>query len=59
MHDKKFAKIEARGNKIKNEKREDIEKRRREVKENLAKVKREREKNVDMYFRFFHTLIIS
>ena len=46
MLDKKFAKIESKGDKIKTEKREDIEERRREVKENLAEVKRDREKNV-------------
>ena len=46
MLDKKFAKIEANGDKIKTGKREDIEERGREVKENLTKVKRDREKNV-------------
>ena len=46
MLDKKFAKIEAKGDKIGTKIREDIEKRRREVKENLAKVKRKRGGNV-------------
>ena len=46
MLDKKFAKIQAKGDKFGTEKREDIEERRREVKENLAKVKMDREKNV-------------
>ena len=44
MIDRKFAKIEAKGDKIRSEKREAIEERRREVKENLAKVKREKER---------------
>ena len=48
MLDKKFAKIEAKGDNIGSEKREEIEKRRREVKENLAKVKMDREKNVPL-----------
>ena len=46
MLDKKFAKIEAKGNNIRTKKREEIEERRLEVKENLAKVKMERERNV-------------
>ena len=46
MLDEKFAKIEAQGDKIRDEKREEIEDRRREVKENLAEVKIERERNV-------------
>ena len=44
MLDEKFAKIEAQGDKIRDEKREEIEDRRREVKENLANVKRRRER---------------
>ena len=46
MLDKKFAKIEAKGDKYRTEWRETIEERRREVKENLTKVKMERERNV-------------
>ena len=49
LHDKKIAKIEAKGDKARTDKRLEklrIEKRRREVKENLAKVKMERERNV-------------
>ena len=46
MLDRKFAKIEANGDNIGSEKRGEIEERRREVKENLAEVKIERERNV-------------
>ena len=46
MLDKKFAKLEAKGDKYRTEWRETIEERRREVKENLTKVKMERERNV-------------
>ena len=38
---KKFARLEAKGDKSGTEKREEIEKKRREVKENLAKVMKE------------------
>ena len=46
MLDEKFAKIEAQGDKIRDEKREEIEDRRREVKENLERVKWLRERIV-------------
>ena len=46
MLDEKFAKIEAQGDNNELWKRMKIERRRREVKENLAKVKMERERNV-------------
>ena len=43
LHDKKIAKIEAKGDKVRSEKREEIEERRREVKEDLAKLKEKRD----------------
>lgn len=46
LHDKKIANIEAKGDKIRTEKREGIEKRQREVKENLAKLKEKRDGKV-------------
>ena len=44
MLDKKFSKIETQG--TRSGPRREIEEKRREVKENLVKVKRDREKNV-------------
>ena len=49
LHDKKIAKIEAKGDKARTDKRIEklrIEKRRREVKENLAKLKEKRDGKV-------------
>ena len=45
--DKKFARLEAKGDKSGTEKREEIEKKRREVKENLTKVMKERGRKVE------------
>ena len=44
--EKKFARLEAKGDKIETEKREEIEEERRTVKENLAKVKDKRGRKV-------------
>ena len=44
--DKKFARLEAKGGKIGTEKREELEKERRKVKENLAEVRAKREGKV-------------
>ena len=46
MVEKKFARLEAKGDKVETEKREEIEEERRTVKENLAKVKDKRERRV-------------
>ena len=49
LHDKKIAKIEAKGDKARTDKRIEklrIEKRRREVKENLAKLKEKKDGKV-------------
>ena len=46
MVEKKFARLEAKGDKVETEKREEIEKERRTVKENLAKVKDKRGRKV-------------
>ena len=44
MVDKKFARLEAKGDKIGAEKREELEQERRKVKENLTEVKKKRER---------------
>ena len=44
--DKKFARLQAKGDKVWTEKREEIEKERRKVKENLTEVKKKRERKV-------------
>ena len=44
--DKKFARLEAKGDKVETRKKEEIEEERRTVKENLAKVKDKRGKKV-------------
>ena len=44
--EKKFARLEAKGDKVETEKREEIEEERRTVKENLAKVKDKRGRKV-------------
>ena len=44
--EKKFARLEAKGDKVETEKREEIEEERRTVKENLAKVRAKREGKV-------------
>lgn len=46
MLDKKFARLEAKGDKVGTEKREELEEERRKVKENLAEVKKKRERKV-------------
>ena len=44
--DKKFVRLQAKGDKVWTEKREEIEKERRKVKENLTEVKKKRERKV-------------
>jgi len=44
--DKKFARLEAKGDKVETEKREELEKERREVKENLTDVREKRERKI-------------
>ena len=46
MLDKKFARLEAKGDKVGTEKREEIEEERRRVKENLTEVKKKRDRKV-------------
>ena len=44
--DKKFARLEAKGDKVRTEKKEDIEEERKKVKENLTELKTKKEKKI-------------